>query len=141
MVTKEQLIGNWKQVVGTLKAKFGEITNDELKRVEGNYEQLVGLVQQKSGHSKEAIVHMIDQCCESTEHGVYGMASQASKYAEAATETVRENYDRFSTEAKKGYDSTVKAVSRRPLESVAIAVGAGMLAGVAIGLSLASRKR
>ena len=141
MVTKEQLVGNWKQVVGTLKEKFGELTHDELKRVEGNVEQLIGLVQQKSGQSKETIMRLIDQCCESTENGVHRLAAHAGKYAEAAGETVRENYDRLSNEARKGYDSTAKAVSRRPIESVAIAVGAGVLAGVAIGISLASRKR
>ncbi len=141
MVTKEQMMGSWKQIVGGLKEKFGDFTNDELKRVEGNVEQLVGLVQQKTGESKEAIMAFIDQCCGSAEQSVHRIASQASKYAEYAGEAIRDNYDRVASEAQKGYDCTMKAVSRRPLESVAIAVGAGVLAGMAIGISMAARRR
>ena len=52
MVTRDQLIGNWNGIVGALREKFGELTKDELTRVEGNVEQLVELVQRKSGQSK-----------------------------------------------------------------------------------------
>lgn len=145
MVTRDQLMGNWNGIVGSLKEKFGEFTKDELTRVEGNFEQLVGLVQRKSGQSKEQIASFISDCCESagtTYNQVANRASQyATQYADAASEVIRDNYDRVASEAKKGLDYTAQSVGRRPLESLALAVGSGILAGIVLGLSMSSRRR
>ena len=40
MTTKQELKGDWKTVAGNVKEKFGQITDDELRQVEGNAEQL-----------------------------------------------------------------------------------------------------
>lgn len=56
----DQIAGNWKQFKGQVQAKWGDITDDEWHRTEGRREQLVGLVQQKYGHSKEAAEREID---------------------------------------------------------------------------------
>ena len=145
MVTRDQLMGNWNGIVGSLKEKFGEFTKDELTRVEGNFEQLVGLVQRNSGQSKEQIASFISDCCESagtTYNQVANRASQyATQYADAASEVIRDNYDRVASEAKKGLDYTAQSVGRRPLESLALAVGSGILAGIVLGLSMSSRRR
>lgn len=47
MLTREELQGHWNQVKGQIQERWGEITNDELREVEGNTDQLVGLIQQK----------------------------------------------------------------------------------------------
>ena len=141
MITRDQLMGNWNSIVGSIKEKFGEFTKDELTRVEGNFEQLVGLVQRKTGQSKEQIASFISECCESAGTTYNQVANRASHYADAAGEVIRDNYDRVATEAKKGLDYTAQSVGRRPLESLALAVGSGILAGILLGLSMSSRKR
>ena len=141
MITREQLMGNWNSVVGSIKEKFGEFTRDELARVEGNFEQLVGLVQRKTGQSQEQISSFISECCESAGTTYNQVANRASHYADAAGEIIRDNYDRVATEAKKGMDYTAKNIGRRPLESLAIAVGSGILAGILLGISMTSRRR
>lgn len=45
--------GKWKQLKGQVKAKWGELTDDELDQVDGNYERLVGLVQERYGLQRE----------------------------------------------------------------------------------------
>ncbi len=45
--------GKWKQISGTLKAKWGELTDDDLKQAEGNKEYLIGKLQEKYGLTKE----------------------------------------------------------------------------------------
>jgi uncharacterized protein YjbJ (UPF0337 family) len=141
MVTRDQLMGNWNSVVGSLKAKFGELTKDELTRVEGNFEQLVGLVQKKTGQSKEQIASFITDCCDSAGTTYHQVANRASHYADAAGDAIRENYDRMASEAKKGRDYTAQSVGRRPIESIALAIGTGVVAGVLLGLSMSSRRR
>ena len=55
MINREQLMGNWNSVVGSIKDKFGDFTKEELAKVEGNFQQLVGLIQRKTGKSQEQI--------------------------------------------------------------------------------------
>ena len=45
--------GNWKQVAGKIKAKWGKLTDDEIQQAEGNREVLVGKLQEKYGLKKE----------------------------------------------------------------------------------------
>ena len=141
MVTRDQLIGNWNGIVGALREKFGELTKDELTRVEGNVEQLVELVQRKSGQSKEQISSFISECCDNAGSAYHQVANRASYYVDAAGDAIRENYDRVASEAKKGLDYTAQSVGRKPFESLALAVGTGIVAGLLLGFSMSSRKR
>lgn len=49
------LQGQWKQLKGKVQQKWGELTNDELDRIEGKREELIGLVQEKYGRSREDV--------------------------------------------------------------------------------------
>ena len=141
MVSKDQLMGNWNSIVGSIKEKFGDFTKDELSRVEGNFEQLVGLVQRKSGHSKEQISAFITHTCESAGTTYNQVANRASHYVDVAEEAIRENYDRVASEARKGLNYTAASVEKRPVESLALAVGAGVVAGIMLGISMSNRRR
>ena len=55
MDTDQQVAGNWGQLKGKVKQRWGQLTDDELMEVEGNYDQLVGLIQQKSGEARHHI--------------------------------------------------------------------------------------
>jgi ElaB/YqjD/DUF883 family membrane-anchored ribosome-binding protein len=63
------------------------------------------------------------------------------QFVDNAGEVIRDQYDRVSSEAKKGLDYTAKSVGRRPFESLAMAVGSGIIAGVLLGMSMSHRKR
>ena len=45
--------GNWKQLSGKIKAKWGKLTDDDLKTAEGNAEYLVGKLQVHYGLTKD----------------------------------------------------------------------------------------
>ena len=47
------IAGKWKQLSGKAKAAWGELTDDELTRTEGNAERLAGLIQERYGKTKE----------------------------------------------------------------------------------------
>ena len=49
------LQGQWKQLKGKLHQKWGELTDDELDRIAGKREELIGLVQEKYGRSREEV--------------------------------------------------------------------------------------
>ena len=45
--------GKWKEMRGQVKEWWGELTDDELEQTGGKADQLVGLLQQKYGYSRE----------------------------------------------------------------------------------------
>lgn len=47
------LKGNWKIAKGKIKEAWGDLTDDEITRVEGNYDSLVGTIQKKYGYTRE----------------------------------------------------------------------------------------
>ncbi len=49
----DQIEGNWKQFTGRAKATWGELTDDDLDRIEGRQEELVGRLQERYGLSRE----------------------------------------------------------------------------------------
>ena len=60
-MNKDILKGNWKQFKGKVKETWGELTDDDLAQVEGNYEQLVGKIQAKYGYSRERAEGEVDR--------------------------------------------------------------------------------
>jgi uncharacterized protein YjbJ (UPF0337 family) len=59
-MNKDMFMGQWKQLRGRIKAKWGQLTDDELNEVQGNYEVLVGKIQQKYGTAREQIERELD---------------------------------------------------------------------------------
>lgn len=54
-MTKLNLKGNWNELKGKLKQKYGQLTDDDLTFAEGKEEELLGRLQQRLGKSKEDI--------------------------------------------------------------------------------------
>jgi uncharacterized protein YjbJ (UPF0337 family) len=66
-MNKDILQGKWKQMKGRAKEAWGELTDDELEQVEGNYDQLVGKLQEKYGYSRERAEQEVDRFMERSE--------------------------------------------------------------------------
>lgn len=49
----DQLEGNWKQVTGKIKLKWGKFSDYDLAVINGNREQFSGQLQAKYGYAKE----------------------------------------------------------------------------------------
>lgn len=52
-MNKDTIKGDWKQLSGKIKAKWGELTDDDIKQSEGNSEYLLGKLQEKYGLEKD----------------------------------------------------------------------------------------
>jgi len=52
-MNEDILKGKWKEIKGSVKAKWGNLTDDDLTEIEGMQEKLLGLLQTKYGYSKE----------------------------------------------------------------------------------------
>ena len=52
-MNEDVLKGKWKEIKGSVKEKWGILTDDDLAEVEGKQEKLLGLLQAKYGYSKD----------------------------------------------------------------------------------------
>jgi len=52
-MNEDKIKGQWKQLSGKLKAKWGQLTDDDLKVAEGNSEYLAGKLQERYGIAKD----------------------------------------------------------------------------------------
>jgi uncharacterized protein YjbJ (UPF0337 family) len=55
-----QIQGQWKQLKGKAKTKWGKLTDDEIDVVEGRRDELVGKIQQRYGIAKEQAEREVD---------------------------------------------------------------------------------
>jgi uncharacterized protein YjbJ (UPF0337 family) len=56
--------GKWTQIKGSLKTKWGKLTDDDLARMDGNRQYLVGRLQERYGWQKdkaEQEIHTFEQ--------------------------------------------------------------------------------
>lgn len=59
--TSDKLKGNWNQFKGKLKQEYADLSEDDLKYEEGQEDELIGRIQEKTGKAKEEIKSFIDK--------------------------------------------------------------------------------
>jgi len=61
VMNEDRIKGNWKQLAGKLKAKWGKLTDDDLRVAEGNSEYLAGKIQERYGLAKDDAVKQVKE--------------------------------------------------------------------------------
>ena len=59
-MNRDVLEGQWKQVKGKVKQQWGRLTDDDLSRISGRYDELAGLIQERYGYSRDEAVNELD---------------------------------------------------------------------------------
>jgi uncharacterized protein YjbJ (UPF0337 family) len=57
----DQVEGKWKQYAGSVREKWGKLTNDDLTVIGGKREQLVGRIQERYGIAKDEAERQVDE--------------------------------------------------------------------------------
>ncbi|HTS64332.1 MAG TPA: CsbD family protein [Candidatus Acidoferrales bacterium] len=57
----DQVEGKWVQMRGSLKEKFGKLTDDDLKIISGNRDKFLGKLQERYGVQKEEAQRLADE--------------------------------------------------------------------------------
>lgn len=56
----DRIEGDWKQMVGKVKQKWGDLTDDDMTKLNGKREELEGALQSRYGYDKERVKKEID---------------------------------------------------------------------------------
>jgi uncharacterized protein YjbJ (UPF0337 family) len=158
-MNQQTLEGNWNEIKGKLHERWGQLTNDDLQKARGNVDQLVGVIQRKTGEARDRVEQYLNELTSSGGSGASkmaetvrsyaasaadtarGYADSARGYASSASETADEARARAADMLRGGYVQTERMIQQRPIESLAVGFGAGLITGVIIGLVMRSGSR
>jgi len=139
MANQATMAGNWNELKGKVRSKWGQMTDDMLEQCKGNMDSLVGMIQRTTGETKDKIQQYLSTAAD---EGVdlYVRASEAVRTgAEQAVEGAKEGAKYVGDSVKAGADQAGKLVQARPVESLMFTFGAGIVAGLALGLVLRAK--
>lgn len=60
MVNQDIMAGKWKQLAGKAKVAWGDLTDDDWARIDGNAERLAGVIQERYGKTREEAQREVD---------------------------------------------------------------------------------
>lgn len=125
MINQQTLAGHWNEVRGKIQEKWGQLTDDDLRTFNGNVDQLVGRIQQRTGEARDAIEEFLGE-----------VAEEGSDMMGTVRQRVQETAGQLADGMRDGYSEAERVVTERPGQAVALAFGLGLLAGVGVTLLL-----
>ena len=131
-INAQELQGQWNQLQGKVKEKWGQLTDDDLNIGNGNIDQLVGKIQQRTGEGREAVEKFLSELTSGGSSAIANAAGAVSNFAQQAGDRFRDRYGNLS-------DSAQDLVRHNPSQSLVTAFGVGIVAGLIVGLSFRSR--
>ncbi len=143
MTTQEEIRGHWNQLRGRIEERWTQLNPHDLDNMDGNTDQLVGAIQQKTGQARQKIEEELDQLlrdvaasASSATEKMGEYAKQAKAQAEHYSEAARQQYEQMQQSFQDGYVRAENAIRERPTQSVAVAFGTGVITGLIVGLVL-----
>jgi len=61
----DRLQGKWKQAKGSVKERWGKLTDDDIDVINGQRDQLIGRIQERYGIAKDEAQRQVDQWMQS----------------------------------------------------------------------------
>jgi uncharacterized protein YjbJ (UPF0337 family) len=52
-MNNDMIDGKWKQIRGQAKLWWGKLTDDDLQKVDGSFDKLLGVLQEKYGYTRQ----------------------------------------------------------------------------------------
>jgi uncharacterized protein YjbJ (UPF0337 family) len=108
------LQGKWNKLKGEIRSQWGKLTDDDIERIAGNKDRLIGIVQERYGYVWDEARQMVDRYLDDYN----GLRSQAVDALRSVAS--RENLQKVKNDV-------VDFVRRYPIPSLLIGLGIGYL--------------
>ncbi|QEG40758.1 CsbD family protein [Roseimaritima ulvae] len=140
MLNKQQLQDRWNELKVRLQDHWSQLSDGDLQRPRGTSDELVDVIQSKTGASRREIEHYISQLVEEDPTMSQRVAENAQEYTDSAQQYAEEAAREAARYAREGYQRAAHmssdlsrklahTVRERPTESLAVAFGVGVVAG------------
>jgi ElaB/YqjD/DUF883 family membrane-anchored ribosome-binding protein len=139
MINQQTLLGNWNEIKGELRKHWAQLSNDELQSFQGNVDELVGLIQRKTGEARSAVEDYLNQLTAKGGPAIAQGAQEVRQYVQHAAERIQQQSQQAAESLRESYEDAEDFVRQRPSESVAVCFGVGLFVGLVLGISLRGR--
>ena len=113
-MNSSELESKWQKLRGEIRSQWGKLTDDDLERIAGNKDKLIGVVQERYGYVWDEARQMVDRYLDDYN----GLRSQAVDALRSVAS--KENL-------QKVRNDVVDFVRRYPIPSLLIGLGIGYL--------------
>lgn len=131
-INVQGLQGRWNLMKGELKQRWGQLTDDDLSWSEGNVDQLIGRIQERTGETREAIENYLNHITKQGGSMISSAVESVGSYAHDVSHRFRDQYGHLSDQAQEGYVTVRDHLSRNPIQWLSIAFGVGVLTGLLV---------
>jgi uncharacterized protein YjbJ (UPF0337 family) len=66
---RDVLMGKWKQMRGMVREQWGKLTDNQVDQIGGNYDRLVGALQENYGYTREKAMEEADRWIMNSDRG------------------------------------------------------------------------
>ena len=63
------LMGKWKQMRGMVREQWGKLTDNQVDQIAGNYDRLIGVLQENYGYTRQKAMEEADRCIDNMNRG------------------------------------------------------------------------
>lgn len=115
-----ELRGNWHRLKGRVREQWGELTDDDVARINGEFEKLAGVLQHRLGVEREAVERQLQDWLSSVDEPTEGTKSS---FVETIEDSLRETGEKMTQlrqqaavatgELKETIDAEVATLSDR----------------------------
>jgi uncharacterized protein YjbJ (UPF0337 family) len=134
MVSNQMLQGTWNELVGRLRARWGQLNQDDLEQFKGNLDALAGYIQRRTGEARETIARFLDDLVADSSDRAARAADTVRGYASQAASSARHGFENVAARARHSYEGAEQFVQQRPATSVGAAFAAGALIGFVVAM-------
>jgi uncharacterized protein YjbJ (UPF0337 family) len=139
MVNQQILEGNWNEIKGKIRTRWGQLADEDLSQFHGEVDKLVGTIQRKTGEGRESIEKYLNEISTSAGSSIGQVSDTAREYTQRASETAQNVAKQAADQVRAGYIEAERFVRDRPAESLAVCFGAGLVVGVLVGMMINAR--
>ena len=113
-MNSDVLEGRWQQLKGEIRSRWGKLTDDDIEKIGGNKDKLIGAVQEKYGYIWDEARQMVDRYLDEP--------GDLKARATAALKSVatKDNLQKVTSDV-------TELVRRYPIPSLLIGLGIGYL--------------
>lgn len=149
MMNQQTIAGQWKQMRGSLKSWWGQLTDDDFDKIGGEKDKLVGWVQEKYGRTRDQAEREVDARLNEYSQKAHGsMTDFKAKVAEIG-ETITNKASEASSAVRSGAGKASAYLEEKKLDEITSDVTGlvrkypipAMLIGIALGVWLARSSR
>jgi len=123
--------GQWRQMRGEIRSWWGRLTENDLEKVAGKKDRLIGTLQEKYGYTREAAQQEIDRRLREYSERMRTLSSTKPAETTRPSQDIGVTHEGYTGDAKRtaeGAISSAATIASQPISAVGEKIGS--LAGV-----------